>query len=110
MGNPSYINRFIDILRSPLGRPLLNQLAASSDKLAALLYFPPAPANSAGAPPPPVSVDAVQHHARIQCTPAAVWACHINMQNAACVACEQRVGFDVKLASAFAASSITAFM
>ncbi|BDA47386.1 probable transcription-associated protein 1 [Coccomyxa sp. Obi] len=54
MGNPSYINRFIDILRSPLGRPLLNQLAASSDKLAALLYFPPGPANPAEAPAPPV--------------------------------------------------------
>lgn len=42
MANPSYINRFIDILRSPLGKPLLNQLAASSDKLAALLNVPPA--------------------------------------------------------------------
>ena len=66
MGNPSYINRFIDILRSPLGRPLLNELAASSDKLAALLYFPPAPANPAEAPAPPVSVDTNHHHARPQ--------------------------------------------
>ncbi len=46
MANPSYIHRFIDILRSPLGQPLLSQLAASSDKLAELINFPfvaPAP-------------------------------------------------------------------
>jgi hypothetical protein len=55
MANPSYIHRFIDIIRSPLGQPLLNQLAGSSDKLAALLYFPaatpPPPAQEPGAPP-----------------------------------------------------------
>ncbi|EIE23491.1 hypothetical protein COCSUDRAFT_65942 [Coccomyxa subellipsoidea C-169] len=47
MANPSYIHRFIDILRSPLGQPLLSQLAASSDKLAELINFPFV------APPPP---------------------------------------------------------
>jgi hypothetical protein len=40
MANPSYINRFIDILRSSLGRPLLNQLAASSEQLKALIHLP----------------------------------------------------------------------
>lgn len=80
MGNPSYINRFIDILRSPLGRPLLNQLAASSDKLAALLYFPLAPANPAEAPPPPVSTSTIQRHVTPSCALLCV-PCHANMQH-----------------------------
>jgi hypothetical protein len=45
--NPAYFLRFLDILRSPEGEPLLEQLLESEDKLAALLP-PPAP----GALPP----------------------------------------------------------
>jgi hypothetical protein len=54
MANPSYINRFIDIIRSPMGRPLLNQLAASSQQLAALIHIPPERAEGAVEPPPQV--------------------------------------------------------
>lgn len=42
MQNPAYFLRFLDVLKSPEGEPLLNQLLASEDKLAALLP-PPAP-------------------------------------------------------------------
>ena len=69
MANPSYINRFIDILRSPLGQPLLNQLAASSDKLAALLYFPapspPPAAQEPGAPQEPAPQVSAARHVRL---------------------------------------------
>ena len=50
--NPAYFLRFLDILRSPEGEPLLEQLLESDDKLAALLP-PPAP----GAQPPLPSAD-----------------------------------------------------
>jgi hypothetical protein len=42
MQNPAYFLRFLDILRSSEGEPLLEQLLKSEDKLAALLPPPPA--------------------------------------------------------------------
>lgn len=40
MANTNYFHRFVDILRSPMGHPLLNQLAASERKLGELLAYP----------------------------------------------------------------------
>ncbi len=34
---PCYFSHLLDVIRSPLGRPLLEQVAAQADKLAALL-------------------------------------------------------------------------
>ncbi len=45
--NPSYFLRFLDILRSPAGRPLLDALAASEVKLVAIFAAPPPPAPDA---------------------------------------------------------------
>lgn len=39
MANTNYFYRFVDILRSPMGGPLLNQLAASEGKLRELLAY-----------------------------------------------------------------------
>ena len=39
MANTNYLYRFVDILRSPMGGPLLNQLAASEGKLRELLAY-----------------------------------------------------------------------
>lgn len=46
--NPAYFLRFLDILRSPEGAPLLDQLTASEDRLALLL--PPPAAGVCGPP------------------------------------------------------------
>ena len=40
MANTSYFHRFVDIVRSPMGKPLLAQLAASGRKLGELLADP----------------------------------------------------------------------
>jgi len=40
MANTNYFHRFVDILRSPMGNPLLAQLAASEGKLKELLAYP----------------------------------------------------------------------
>ena len=40
MANTNYFHRFVDILRSPMGSPLLSQLAASERKLGELLAYP----------------------------------------------------------------------
>lgn len=40
MANTNYFHRFVDILRSPMGSPLLTQLAASERKLGELLAYP----------------------------------------------------------------------
>ena len=37
MANACYFHRLLDIIRSPLGHPLLLQLSADTDKLCALL-------------------------------------------------------------------------
>ena len=41
MATSSYFLHFLDIIRSPMGKPLLDQLAASSDMLHTLLSLPP---------------------------------------------------------------------
>lgn len=54
--NPEYFNRLLDIIRSPLGAPLLNALAAATDKLAAVLSMTlpdGAPQQSESQPPWP---------------------------------------------------------
>lgn len=43
MGLPTYFSHFLDVLRSDLGKPLLTQLAASPEKIAALLTAPADP-------------------------------------------------------------------
>lgn len=48
MQNPAYFLRFLDILRSPGGKPLLEALAASEDKLVKI--FGPLPTVVEGAP------------------------------------------------------------
>lgn len=58
---PCYFSHLLDVVRSPLGRPLLEQVAAQVDKLAALLtaHEPQHPAavlpEGAGARPSPIS-------------------------------------------------------
>ena len=47
MANTNYFHSFVDILRSPMGTPLLAQLAASERRLGELLAYP-------SAVPPPV--------------------------------------------------------
>ena len=54
MANTSYFHRFVDIVRSPMGKPLLAQLAASDRKLGELLAYPSVlPAPVPGAPETP---------------------------------------------------------
>ena len=54
MANTSYFHRFVDIVRSPMGKPLLAQLAASDRKLGELLAYPSVlPASVPGAPETP---------------------------------------------------------
>ena len=54
MANTSYFHRFVDIVRSPVGKPLLVQLAASDRKLGELLAYPSVlPAPVPGAPETP---------------------------------------------------------
>lgn len=47
--NAAYFPRFMDILRSEAGRPLLQQLARCEDKLLALAQVVPPPAPGQGA-------------------------------------------------------------
>ncbi|KAK9813301.1 hypothetical protein WJX72_012102 [[Myrmecia] bisecta] len=58
--NPPYFDRFLDILKSPEGRPLLDQLAKSEDALANVIAIPtpPQPAENGAPPPKPVHEDA----------------------------------------------------
>ena len=54
MANTSYFLRFVDIVRSPMGKPLLMQLAASDRKLGELLAYPSVlPVPVPGAPETP---------------------------------------------------------
>ena len=46
--NPAYFLRFLDILRSPAGRPLLDTLAASEEQLVAILNAPQPPSPGGG--------------------------------------------------------------
>ncbi|GFR40173.1 hypothetical protein Agub_g730, partial [Astrephomene gubernaculifera] len=68
LDQPSYFSRLLDLIRSPMGRPLLDAVAASTDQLAALLlrYDPPHPAAQlpeGTAPPPPSAHPQAAFHA-----------------------------------------------
>ena len=73
MANTSYFHRFVDIVRSPMGKPLLAQLAASDRKLSELLAYPsvlPAPVPGAPETPqasalPPTLALGCNHKARV---------------------------------------------
>ena len=73
MANTSYFHRFVDIVRSPMGKPLLAQLAASDRKLGELLAYPsvlPAPVPGAPETPqagalPPAHAPSCNHKARV---------------------------------------------
>lgn len=67
--NPAYFLRFLDILRSPGGRPLLEALAASEEKLANIFGQPPA------LPPPGTDAtpEAQQQHEQQQRSGAGLW-------------------------------------
>ena len=52
MATANYFWHFLDIVRSDLGRPLLDQLAASPDKIVALLTAAPNPNQQASNPKP----------------------------------------------------------
>jgi len=66
--NPAYFLRFLDILRSPEGAPLLDQLTASEDRLALLL------------PPPAAGVWSTPCFARCLCTDAVPQTGSIHLQ------------------------------
>lgn len=73
MANTGYFHRFVDIVRSPMGKPLLAQLAASDRKLSELLAYPsvlPAPVPGAPETPqasalPPTLALGCNHKARV---------------------------------------------